>query len=143
MPDHSDQDQLLEDDPDEEEMQEIQRRRLALLSSATAVFTACQAVIDLLTPVINRTPYHTSILSGEEWVQELLSGHPRRIRTELGVYRQTFLTLVRTLQDIGIRSSRHVTIEEQVAIFLYTVVTGLSSAHVGERFQRSHSTITK
>ena len=94
MPDHSDQDQLLEDDPDEEEMQEIQQRRLALLSSATAIFTACQAVIDLLTPVINGTPYHTSVLSGEEWVQELLSGHPRWICTELGVYQQTFLTLV-------------------------------------------------
>jgi hypothetical protein len=138
----SDQDQLSEDDSDEEEMQEIQRRRLALMSSATAVFAACQALVELLTP-IDRTPYHTSALSGEQWVQELLSGHPRRIRTEFGVYQQTFLTLVQTLRDIGIRSSRRVTIEEQVAIFLYTVVTGLSSAHVGERFQRSPTTISK
>ena len=81
----SDWDQPSEDESNEEEMREIQRRRLALLSSATAVFAACQAVVKLLTP-IDRTPYHTSALSGEQWVQELLSGHPRRIRTELGVY---------------------------------------------------------
>ena len=139
----ADQDQLDQDESDNEEMQEIQRRRLALLSSAVAVIAVCQTVIELVTPLIDRTPYHTSILSGEAWVQELLTGHPGRIRNELGVYRQTFLALVQTLQDAGIRSSRHVTIEEQAAIFLYTAVTGLSSTHVGERFQRSPSTIQK
>ncbi len=124
----------------------MQRRQVVLLSSAAAVFAASQAIIEqleLLMPVIDCTPYHTSILSGEAWVQELLTGHPMRIRNELGVYRQTFFTLVQTLQDIGIRSSRYVTIEEQVAIFLYTVVTGLSSTHIGERFQRSPATIQK
>jgi hypothetical protein len=135
-----DQDQL---DQDESDNEEIQRRRLAFLSSATAICTVCQAAIELVTPNIDRTPYHTSILTGEAWVQELLTGHPRRIRNELGVYRQTFSTLVETLRDIGIQSSRYVTIEEQVAIFLYTVVTGLSSTHVGERFQRSPGTIQK
>jgi hypothetical protein len=94
-------------------------------------------------PTIDRTPYHMSMLSGEAWVQELLTGHPNRIHNEFGVYRQTFIALVQTLRDIGIRSSHNITIEEQVAIFLYTVVTGLSSIHVGECFQWSPSTITK
>jgi hypothetical protein len=116
---------------------------VALLSSATVIFAACQAVIELVTPVINCTPYHTSILSGEAWVQELLTGYPMWIRNELGVNRQTFFTLVQTLQDIGIQSSHYVTIEEQVSIFLYTVITGLSSTHVGECFQWSPGTIQK
>jgi hypothetical protein len=30
-------------------------------------------------------PYHTSTLSGQEWVSELIVGHPERIRCELGV----------------------------------------------------------
>ena len=139
----ADQDQLDQDESDDEEMQRCQ---VVLLSSAAAVFAASQAIIEqleLLMPVIDRTPYHTSILSSEAWVQELLTGHPMWIRNELGVYRQTFFTLVQTLQDFGIRSSRYVTIEEQVTIFLYTVVTGLSSIHVGEHFQRSPSTIQK
>jgi hypothetical protein len=138
---------MADQDPDPDELEAImeaaQERRLALVSAGTALITACQAVIELMKPIINRTPYHTSILSGEAWVQELLTGHPNRIRNELGVYRPTFVALVRTVQDIGIRSSRRVTIEEQVAIFLYTVVTGLSSSHVGERFQRSPTTIQK
>ncbi|KAJ7081525.1 hypothetical protein C8R44DRAFT_527075, partial [Mycena epipterygia] len=43
----------------------------------------------------------------------------------------------------GLTHSKHVTLEEQVAIFLYTCVTGLSIRHVGERFQRSNETISK
>ncbi|KAF9231496.1 hypothetical protein BU15DRAFT_56046 [Melanogaster broomeanus] len=31
-------------------------------------------------------PYHTSILSGQQWVSELLDGHPGRIRCELGMH---------------------------------------------------------
>ena len=81
--------------------------------------------------------------SGEEWVQELLSGHPQRIRNELGVNRGTFTILCKAIQSLDITSSCHVSIEEQLAIFLYTAVTGLSCTHVGERFQPSPSTITK
>ncbi|KIK73416.1 hypothetical protein PAXRUDRAFT_37870, partial [Paxillus rubicundulus Ve08.2h10] len=36
-----------------------------------------------------------------------------------------------------------VSVEEQLGIFLYTCVTGLSSCHVGERFQRSPDTVTR
>jgi hypothetical protein len=90
-----------------------------------------------------RIPYHTSTLSGIDWVHELLSGHPERMRTELGVYRGTFIILVKALEKCEVWSSRHVSVEEQLSIFLYTAVTGLSCTHVGERFQRSSSTITK
>ncbi|KIM65146.1 hypothetical protein SCLCIDRAFT_48308, partial [Scleroderma citrinum Foug A] len=34
-------------------------------------------------------------------------------------------------------------VEEQLGIFLYTCVTGLSSRHVAERFQHSTDMITK
>jgi hypothetical protein len=84
-----------------------------------------------------------SVLSGEDWLQELLSGHPQRIRDELGVKRGTFTILCKAIQSLDISSSRRVPIEEQLAIFLYTAVTGLSCVHVGERFQRSPSTIAK
>ena len=96
-----------------------------------------------LTPRIHRTPYHTSALSGVGWVHELLNGHPERLRNELGVYRSTFTLLIKALQALGLQSSHHVPIEEQLSIFLYSAVTGLSCTHVGERFQRSSDTITK
>ena len=48
-----------------------------------------------------RQPYHTSILSGEAWVQELLHGHLRRICTELGVEEPVFRELVIMLRNMG------------------------------------------
>ena len=72
------------------------------------------------------TPYHTSALSGEAWVQELLSGHPECIQNELGVYWGTFVILIKAFKMLGIQSLCHASIEEQLSIFLYTAVTGLS-----------------
>ena len=90
-----------------------------------------------------KEPYHTSILSGYAWVQELLHGHPERICTELGVHKEVFHLLIRELQSMGHGNTRYVTLEEQLAIFLYTSVTGLSIRHVGEWFQRANGTISK
>jgi hypothetical protein len=93
--------------------------------------------------ITGRQPYHTSILSGNAWVQELLHGHPKRIRTELGVHKHVFRELIFTLYHMGHRDSRYITLEEQLAIFLYTCVTGLTSRHVGERFQHTGETISR
>jgi hypothetical protein len=90
-----------------------------------------------------KEPYHTSILSGYAWLQELLHGHPDRICTELGVHKEVFHALIRELQSMGHEDTRYVTLDEQLAIFLYTSVTGLSVRHVGERFQRANGTISK
>ena len=79
-----------------------------------------------------KEPYHTSILSGYAWLQELLHGHPERICTELGVHKDVFYALIREPQSMGHGHTRYVTLEEQLAIFLYTSVTGLSIRHVGE-----------
>ncbi|KIJ05645.1 hypothetical protein PAXINDRAFT_93177, partial [Paxillus involutus ATCC 200175] len=52
-------------------------------------------------------PYHTSILTGEGWMLELLNGHPYRIRTCLGVGHDTFDHLVQVLMHHGISPSRN------------------------------------
>ena len=90
-----------------------------------------------------KEPYHTSILSGYAWLQELLYGHPKRICTELGVHKEVFYALIRELWSMGHGDTRYVTLEEQLAIFLYTSVTGLSTCHVEERFQHANGTISK
>src|SRR5882757_5719698 len=61
-----------------------------------------------------KEPYHTSILSGYAWLQELLHGHPECIRTELGVHKEVFLALIRELRSIGHGNTRYVTLEEQL-----------------------------
>lgn len=108
----------------------------------TAAMAASQAIA-LAVEKKERIPYHTSILTGAVWVSELLNGHPERIRTELGVHKHVFRILVNELQGQGYTHSKHVTIEEQLSIFLYGCVTGLSIRHIGERFQRSNDTIAK
>lgn len=90
-----------------------------------------------------KEPYHTSILSGQGWVEELLHGHPNRIRTELGVSKEVFNALIFKLREMGHSETKYVSLEEQLAIFLYACVTGLTVRHLGERFQRSNATISK
>jgi hypothetical protein len=87
-------------------------------------------------------PYHTSILTGDGWVIELLTGHPERIRCELGVHRHVFIELVSVLRQLGHSNSRFVSLEE-LAIFLYASVTGLTIWHIGEHFQRSNETVSQ
>ena len=115
------------------------------------VFAAVTLQLSLLLPTLTRLihryylkePYHTSILSGYAWLQELLHGHPERIRTELGVHKEVFHALIRELRSMGHDDTRYVTLEEQLAIFLYMSVTGLSICHTGEQFQHANGIISK
>ena len=82
------------------------------------------------------------MLTGHAWVMELLTGHPDRIRTELGVRLHVFEALIDALRSMSYRDSHGVSLEEQLAIFLYMGVTGLTVRHVGERFQHANATIS-
>jgi len=112
-------------------------------------FISCfiNAVVPAFLQIMRRyhmkEPYHTSILSGQGWVDELLHGHPKRIQTELGVSKEVFHALISKLLELGHTDSKYVKLEEQLAIFLYASVTGLTGDHLGERFQRTNSTISK
>jgi hypothetical protein len=123
----------------------VQNQCLRAIIMAAGVFVRILVggAIAFAKPLFNKTPYHISILTGEGWVLELLNGHPKRIHTELGVRRHVFRRLVSALQDAGIMRSKHVSLEEKLAIFLYASVTGLSVQHLGERFQCSNDTISK
>ena len=121
---------------DEEVQRTIQRVTLPLVS-ALLMATSTQLHYYI------REEYHTSILTGEGWVQELLAGHAKRIHCELGVSREGFHKLISYLRSAGYKRSRHLSLEEQLSIFLYTCVTGLTTRHVGERFQRSSETISR
>ena len=88
-------------------------------------------------------PYHTSILTGTGWILELLLGHPDRIHNELGVRKHIFVALINELRLMGCQDNRFVCLEEQLAIFLYSCVTGVTVRHAGERFQQSNETVAR
>jgi hypothetical protein len=113
---------------------------MAAFTIANIVVTAALIYVN---PFYNKIPYHTLSLRGADWVLELLNGHPECIRNELGVHKHIFCGLIDKLKLAGNGPSRHLYLEEQLAIFLYTCVTGLSLFHICEHFQHSCETISK
>ena len=107
---------------------------MSIILTATGAFIAS---------IYTWEPYHTSILTGEGWVMELLAGHPEHIRCELGVTAHVFQAMILELWDMGYENSKYVSLEEQLVIFLYACITGLSIRHLGEQFQRSNETISQ
>jgi len=89
------------------------------------------------------TQYHISALSGQGWVLELLNGHPEHIPMELGVWVHVFHWMLIALKKAGIGPSKHIYLEEKLAIFLYASMTGIFIWHYGERFQHSNGTISR
>jgi hypothetical protein len=109
---------------------------LGIGAIATAMFMESQQ--KRLSP----TPYHTSTLSGQQWMTDLETGHPLRIQEQLGMNALGFRRLVKELVTTGaLRSGRRIAVNEMVGIFLYTVRTNQSIRQVAERFQRSNDTI--
>ena len=70
---------------------------LSLIICATTALLESTQVIGRKDP----EPYHTSALTGEAWIIELLVGHPERIQCELGLHAHIFAQLISELQDIG------------------------------------------
>ena len=129
---------------DEDSYREMRRIALQRLHQYIALFVAIilTGTSSLLLSLTEREPYHTSILTGEGWVMELLAGHHKCIRCELGVHRHVFIELIQELRRLGHDRSKYVSLEEQLAIFLYISVTGMTIRHAGEHFQRSNETIS-
>jgi hypothetical protein len=118
------------------------RRRKAALITALAA-TATALVLAGSSPSA-KIPKHTSILTGQQWVNELLNGHPDRIREGLGMSKEIFRQLLKCLrQRCCLRSSRGISDAEQLAIFLHMAVVGASNRQLQERFQRSGDTISR
>ena len=91
-----------------------------------------------------KTPCHDSSLRGCDYVNEILNGHPRRCRENLRMDKNVFLKLCHILSDEGLlRSTRHVKVEEQVAMFLLTVGHNERNRVIQERFQHSGETISR
>jgi len=59
---------------------EYEQRRLLMVQCITLITCAAgAAALSYGLPLYDKTPYHTSALTGADWVRELLDGHPERI----------------------------------------------------------------
>jgi hypothetical protein len=59
------------------------------------------AVLLYASPLYWKQPYHTSALTGEAWVKELIVGHPDRIKNELGMRLHVFLVFMNQLRVVA------------------------------------------
>ncbi|XP_021851740.1 uncharacterized protein [Spinacia oleracea] len=93
---------------------------------------------------IYKEPCMTSILTGEMWVKEVLTGNPIRCVNAFRMEPQLFLRLCNDLSTkYGLKASCNMSIREKVGIFLYALAQGVSNRLLGERFQRSGDTISR
>ena len=77
---------------------EDERQIFLMQMAGMAIAALAVATVEYASPLYDKTPYHTSVLSGADWVLELIDGHPERIRCELGVYKHVFHALIAYLQ---------------------------------------------
>ncbi|RWR96010.1 putative nuclease HARBI1 [Cinnamomum micranthum f. kanehirae] len=91
-----------------------------------------------------RDRVHDSILSGDSFVNELLIGHERSCFDLLRVSKGCYINLSNELRERGLLAdSRNVTVEEQVAIFLFTIAHNERNRVMQNRFQHSGETISR
>lgn len=116
-----------------------QKKAVALMTAMTGGAIAMQ-----LHSIFCKTLMHTSVLTGEMWVKELLAGHPARFHRSMGMAKHVFWGLHQELQlYAGLSCMKHVTVNEQLAIFMHFTVMGSSNHQLQEHFQRSGDTISK
>jgi hypothetical protein len=123
-----------------------QKLRIICLLGITGIIIIYTTIkcIEIYASQFDRTPLHTSQLTGDQWVQELLHGHEERFYNEMGMSDTVFTQLLELLvREAGLRNTRYITAREQLAIFLHYVRQGLGNQALQERFQRSGDTISK
>ncbi|RWR85031.1 putative nuclease HARBI1 [Cinnamomum micranthum f. kanehirae] len=92
----------------------------------------------------HRDRVHNSILSGESFVDELLIGHERNCFDLLRVSKGCYVNLSNELRQRDLLAdSRNVTVEEQLAIFLFTIAHNERNRVMQNRFQHSGETISR
>ena len=90
-------------------------------------------------------PMCTSTRSGHQYIHEVMNcGNPKRIQEVLRMKLEVFQFLCSELKSKGgLAPSRFMTVEEQVAMFLWTVARAASNCDVQEHFQHSGETISR
>ncbi|KAH7839368.1 hypothetical protein Vadar_003283 [Vaccinium darrowii] len=73
---------------------------------------------------MGKEPCHTSAFMGAKWIAKLNVGHPKRMYQAFHISKSIFLALCDLLESrYGLREMERISVEEQVAIFLWIVAS--------------------
>ncbi|XP_062100556.1 uncharacterized protein LOC133806474 [Humulus lupulus] len=90
---------------------------------------------------LSKQPCRNSALSGHEYVMEVLHGHWSRCYDLFRMNKDVFKLFCGVLKEIFLlKNSRYLSVEEQVAMFLFVIGHNERHRVVAERFQHSIST---
>ena len=89
-------------------------------------------------------PVHTSIRTGQRFTEEILRAHPRRVLEVIRMPITTFLDLRDWVVERGLlRSTRYISVEEQIMMFLWMVGHGATNREASEQFQHAGDTVSR
>jgi len=111
------------------------------LFSSAAVMIILDLVAAKNPAIVPKERVRTSVLTGRMYMQELLNGHPRRFKEIMCMELPTFLAICQDLQEVELKETLNVSVEEQLTMFLSVVSHGWSNQDVQERFQHSGETV--
>ncbi|KAM3388310.1 hypothetical protein ACQJBY_010842 [Aegilops geniculata] len=90
-----------------------------------------------------RRAIHTSILNGATYVHEALTGHEVLCEWRFHMERSIFQALVRKLCEKHLlQDARYISVQEQVAIFLYAVSKNATNRALQDRSQHDADSIS-
>jgi hypothetical protein len=119
-------------------------RKIDLLSTENLALIAATASAAYTQPLFEKIPMRTSTLSGAVYLREvLLSENPRRCFEILRMPKEAFTALCHWTRSKGLLadSTRSISVEEQIAMFLAVVTRNESNRAIQERFQHSGETV--
>jgi DDE superfamily endonuclease len=116
-------------------------RRTVRTAIVSILFAVLQYVETLYIPTGLRTMY-TDGIRGAVLTQQLLNGHPERIRNMTRLKKEVFLELLNWLCQKGnLKDSRQVSSAEKLILFLYICAHGIKFRIAAETMQHSTRTI--
>ena len=103
-----------------------------------------EIIIGVVQSIQEEKSVHMTGQAGREYLQELLSSSPLRVYEVLRMKKESFLELCDWLEtNTDLRPTWRVSVQEQVAMFLWTLNYSASNRQVKERFQHSQETVSR
>ncbi|KAL6336580.1 hypothetical protein AAG906_025135 [Vitis piasezkii] len=91
-----------------------------------------------------KTPQRTSMLSGAQFVRDMIEGHPQTCYELFRMDKETFMNLCDHLKrHENLQDTQFVTVEEAVTMFLLIVGHNVRMRVVANRFQHSTKTVAR
>jgi hypothetical protein len=101
-------------DPDEESDEDFHMHFIQICAIARInLLLSARVCIVLYASCFVKVPQHTFILSGQGWINELITGHDGRFYNEMGMHKHVYWNLLSVLRkDASLCITRHVSAKE-------------------------------